>query len=307
MNRKHISFLLVLLIFISMMVTSAYAETLNASDVYYVTDNANVLSQTTVERIKNYNGALEQQCDGAQIVVATVKYTGGVDSDVYAMKLFNNWGIGSQDYNNGILILLVTEENKYYVQCGLGIDVDSLSDSLGSDLNKFETLFDNKEYDEAVTTLFDGMITWFDTQYTSSVAMADQYITNNDSYGSYGSGVDLFSMICTLIFLYIFFHAIIRSIRRTHYIRTGTWLPMFLLFGSRKPYWGFRPGIHNYYDFYNPTTYHSNQNYSNNSFHSGFTGGSFHSGSSGGFGGSGFGGGMGHGGGGFGGGGFGRR
>lgn len=306
MKRKHISILLILIIVISLTAISANAETLNASDVYYVTDNANVLSQSTVEKIKNYNGALEQQCNGAQIVVATVKYTGGVDSDVYAMKLFNNWGIGSQDYNNGILILLVTEENKYYVQCGLGIDVESLSDSLGSDLNTFETLFDNKEYDKAVQTLFDGMITWFDTQYTSSVAMADQYITNNDSSGSYASGVDLFSLICTLIFLYIFFHAIIRSIRRTHYVRTGTWLPMYLLFGPRRPYWGYRPGMHNYYDFYNPTTYHHTNTFhtNNNSFHSGFNSGSFHSG---GFGGSGFGGGMGHGGGGFGGGGFGRR
>ena len=52
-----------------------HAETLNASDVYYVTDNANVLSQSTVEKIKNFNGALEQQCSGAHVVVATVKYT----------------------------------------------------------------------------------------------------------------------------------------------------------------------------------------------------------------------------------------
>ena len=232
-----------------------HAETLNASDVYYVTDNANVLSQSTVEKIKNFNGALEQQCSGAQVVVATVKYTGGFSSDEYAMKLFNSWGIGSSDYNNGILILLVTEENKfiagilillvteenkYYIQCGLGIDVDSLADSLGDDLNKFENYFDAGKYDQAVNTVFDGILEWFDTQYTANVSHADQYITNSDSYGEYGSSVDLFSLIFTLIFLYVFFHAIVRSIRRTHYIRTGTWLPYFLFFGPRRPYWGYQ-------------------------------------------------------------------
>ena len=299
MRTRFIHVLIVLIMITSFLVIPIHAETLNASDVYYVTDNADVLSQSTVEKIKNFNGALEQQCSGAQIVVATVKYTGGFSSDEYAMKLFNSWGIGSSDYNNGILILLVTEENKYYIQCGLGIDVDSLADSLGEDLNKFEDYFDAGKYDQAVNTIFDGMLEWFDTQYTANVSHADQYITNSDTYGEYGSSVDLFSLICTLIFLYIFFHAIVRSIRRTHYIRTGTWLPYFLFFGPRRPYWGYHTGMHNYYDFYNPSSHHSN-------FTGGSSWGSF-GGSSHGGGFGGFGGGMGHGGGGFGGGGFGRR
>lgn len=298
--KKRFLHLLCVLVIIGLSSLSVFAETLNVSEIYYVTDNANVLSQTTVEKIKNYNGALEQQCNGAQVVVATVKYTGGLDSDEYAMQLFNSWGVGSSDYNNGILILLVTEEKKYYVQCGLGIDVDSLADSLGNDLNKFESYFDSGEYDKAINTLFDGILEWYDTQYTANVSNADQYITNSDTYGEYGTGVDVFSMLCTILFLYIFFNAIIRSIRRTHYIRTGTWLPWFLLFGPRRPYWGFHTGMHNYYDYYNPHSSHS--------YHSGFTGGNIFGGSghSGGFG-SGFGGGIGHGGGGFGGGGFGRR
>ena len=58
-----------------------HAETLNASDVYYVTDNANVLSQSTVEKIKNFNGALEQQCCQA----------GTAEGPLLRPKLLDDW------------------------------------------------------------------------------------------------------------------------------------------------------------------------------------------------------------------------
>ena len=91
--KKLFTFILALLLMLSLGV-SAYAV-VEQSDSFYVADYANVLKASTEQRICDYNGALEQQCSGAQIVVVTVDYLDGMYCDDYAYELFNTWGVGS--------------------------------------------------------------------------------------------------------------------------------------------------------------------------------------------------------------------
>ena len=106
--KNFFAFLTALVLMLSLGV-SAYAV-VDKSDSFYVADYANVLSADTEQRICDYNGALEQQCNGAQIVVVTVDYLGGMYCDEYAYQLFNDWGVGSSEYNNGMLLLLAVQE-----------------------------------------------------------------------------------------------------------------------------------------------------------------------------------------------------
>lgn len=140
------------------------------SESFYAADYANVLSNATEEMIINYNGALETQCQGAQIVVVTVDYLDGMYSDEYAYQLFNDWGVGSSEYNNGMLLLLATQENKAWLAYGMGLN--SLID--GDDVDKlledyFWKDFDRGNYDKAVTQLFEALLEWYDDKYDSSV------------------------------------------------------------------------------------------------------------------------------------------
>ena len=109
MMKKTFSFILALCLFLSLGV-SAFAV-VDQSESFYGADYSNVLSNDTEQMIINYNGSLEQQCQGAQIVVVTVDYLDGMYSDEYAYQLFNDWGVGSADYNNGMLLLLAIQEN----------------------------------------------------------------------------------------------------------------------------------------------------------------------------------------------------
>ena len=77
---------------------------------FYAVDDAGVLSAQTEEKLAEYNAVLENECSGAQLVVATVSYL-DEDADIYATRLMNSWGVGS---DNGVLLLLVTA-------CVLGI------------------------------------------------------------------------------------------------------------------------------------------------------------------------------------------
>lgn len=273
---------------------------------FYVTDCAEVLSAETEQLIINYNGALEKQCNGAQIAVVTVKYLDGMYCDEYAYQLFNDWGIGSSQYNNGMLLLLATEENKAWLAYGLGLngclDEDTVDDMLE---DHFWSKFDRGRYDEAVTELFMELLEWYDDEYSAQTAYSGNsnqyyYGSNNGYNANYqtGGGVSVLSGIIRILVVIAIFNAIFGGGSRRG---GGSWLPWYLFFNSvnrnrRYDYRGhnsYRSG-HSGYGGYGSRWSGS---------HGGFSGGS------GGFGGhsGGFGGGRGHGGGGFSGGGGGRR
>lgn len=90
-----------------------------------VVDDANILSDSTTQTIVDLNNQLQSSCNGAQIGVLTVDYTGNYSTEDYATQAFNAWGIGSASENNGVLILLVMEspiyeDGDYYVTYGDG-------------------------------------------------------------------------------------------------------------------------------------------------------------------------------------------
>lgn len=304
-TKRIISFIAALLLCAAMR-TSAYAL-VSPSDEFYVTDSANVLSNETEQMIINYNGALEQQCSGAQIVVVTVDYLGGMYCDEYAYQLFNDWGVGSSEYNNGMLLLLAVQENKAWLAYGLGLnslisssDVDDMLDEY------FWDDFDSGDYDEAVTALFKALLNWYDEHYDSSTASAGQVQSGTYSqpqdkddgyYSSYGRSSSSLGGIIRVIVILLILSAIFGGGGRGR--GGGSWLPWLLLFGSRS-----NRGRNDRHDW--PPR--GGGGFGGGGFGGGFGGrsGGFGGGRGGGFGG-GFGGGSGHGGGGFSGGGGGRR
>ena len=293
MMKKTFSFILALCLFLSLGV-SAFAV-VDQSESFYVADYSNVLSNDTEQMIINYNGALEQQCQGAQIVVVTVDYLDGMYSDEYAYQLFNDWGVGSADYNNGMLLLLAIQENKAWLAYGLGLSSLIDGDQVDSLLDKyFWKDFDRGNYDEAVTSLFNALLAWYDEQYDAQVVQSGTSVSSgNEYYTGYsqpsfgerlshvlGSIIEILVVIAVLSMLF-------GGGRRGR--GAGSWLPWFLLFNSRSNDRRRDPW--------------DNDRRGGPRGPGGFGGGGF---GGGGFGG-GFGGGSGHGGGGFSGGGGGRR
>ena len=210
-----------------------------------------MLSRSTEEMIVNYNGALEQQCQGAQIVVVTVDYLDGLSTDAYAYQLFNSWGVGSSEYNNGMLLLLAVQEGKAWLAYGLGLNSVLSSQSVDDMLDEyFWTDFDNGDYDSAVTKLFNALLKWYDDEYSSSVASAgtaqtnNSYpsgSTNNGHYNTYGVSYAIRRIVrigITVLILLAIFGGNGRG------RGGGSWLPWLLLFSSR----GSRRGWHDWDD-----------------------------------------------------------
>ena len=122
----------------------------SATEQFYVNDYANVLSQETRDDIVLKNDNLYAST-GAQIVVATIDFLDGYEIEDYAKAMFDAWGIGDKNKNNGILILLVIGEENYWVMQGKGLEDTLSSGVIKSILDQdMEDAFAQGDYDTAV-------------------------------------------------------------------------------------------------------------------------------------------------------------
>jgi len=329
MKKKLLSLILVLILSLTLFCTAALAVVSQSAE-YYVNDSAGVLSDGLKSDIISVNGELEYYCKGAQVVVVTVKYLDGMYSDEYAMQLHNDWRVGDSAENNGMLLLLATEENKAWLSVGAGISGSFTSETANEYLdNYFWDDFDNGDYNAAVVSLFPQLMLWYEdyynTDFFSSVydtsEPADEYspdsFPNGGTQPSSSWGLGIFGIIgvilsfvfrnpIIIIIVIIIIFAIKSDKRKYTAYHSHMGIPM-----APYHFWYLWSGPHhNWNDWDN----NSHWNGGGGSSGGGSSGGGSSSGGShggfGGFGGGGFGGGhggFGGGGGGFSGGGGGRR
>lgn len=149
-----------------------------------VVDDANILSDSTTQTIVDLNNQLQSSCNGAQIGVLTVDYTGNYSTEDYATQAFNAWGIGSASENNGVLILLVMEspiyeDGDYYVTYGDGFRNTTLESQASALAQTMEDDFVRQDYDDAVTTCAQNVAQTIADIYGVSLSDGN---TNNGSY-----------------------------------------------------------------------------------------------------------------------------
>ncbi len=88
----------------------------------YVYDGADALSIKAEEELLAVGGAVEANCNGAQITCAVVPSMDGEDIEGYANRLFREWGIGSDDEDNGVLLLIAMREREARIEVGYGLE-----------------------------------------------------------------------------------------------------------------------------------------------------------------------------------------
>lgn len=313
--KKILTVFLTVIVILS--IASPALAVVGQSEKYYAADYADVLSEELEDRIVDANADLEQRCDGAQIVVVTVNYLDGMYSDEYAMTLFNSWGVGSGEYNNGMLLLLGIKENKGWLTVGKGISGVFTDDMANEYLDDYLwPEFDRGNYEAAVECLLDELFAWYAGFYhvTGDASddggaipelVLDAYEQDRRSRQMERTMDNLSAIFRIIVIALIIIFYISRNDRRRHnaYYRSMHVTPppyfFWYMFNRARPY-------RNWVDpsFRNNRNDRDHRPPGGGGFGGGHGGGF---GGFGGFGGGGHGGGFGGGGGGFGGGGGGRR
>ncbi|MCL6740807.1 TPM domain-containing protein [Sphingomonas sp. RB56-2] len=115
-----------LLLFIS---AAAYAQTFPKL-TGRVVDQAGLLTPAQVVDIGSKSEALEQRT-GRQFVVATVNSLEGRTIEDYGYRLGRAWGIGNEQKDDGVILLVAPKERKVRIETGYGARV-FLTDAVSS-------------------------------------------------------------------------------------------------------------------------------------------------------------------------------
>jgi uncharacterized protein len=159
MQKRRFGTAIVALVLAVLLSLTCFADisVVEASDAFYVSDYADVLSTDTENYIVQTGSAL-CEATGAEFVVVTVDFLGGAEIEDYATKLFNSWKLGDPTKNNGLLLLLAIGEDNYWAMQGKGLESSLTSGTIGELLNQYlEPEFAEGNYDAGVRAVYDAL------------------------------------------------------------------------------------------------------------------------------------------------------
>lgn len=118
--KRTLSFLLVLLC-----MRPAFAQDLEQiiknKPNRLVNDFASVLSGNEQQQLENKLDSFDHKTS-TQIAIVVINELKGLKLEETATRLFNAWGIGQRDKNNGLLVMAVINERKVRIEVGRGLE-----------------------------------------------------------------------------------------------------------------------------------------------------------------------------------------
>jgi uncharacterized protein len=121
----------------------------------YVNDFAGVLDASTQAQLNALCQQVDQKAQ-AQIAVVMVKSLDGQDAVSYAVALYQKWGIGAKGAtgkDRGVLILLATQDHKYWTTVGYGLEPILPDGKVGGFGREMVPLLRSGNYAGAVTLM----------------------------------------------------------------------------------------------------------------------------------------------------------
>jgi uncharacterized protein len=145
------------LLFFVITITSILTSTISAFGTVdipvpkmHVNDRAGIIDNQTENRLNAFLSELETKT-GAQMIVLTVKTTGGVPVDQFSIEIANNWKLGQVEQDNGILMVIAKNDRKYSIEVGSGLErilTNEFCEEIGTAL--FIPNFRNDKYNEGI-------------------------------------------------------------------------------------------------------------------------------------------------------------
>ena len=214
------------------------APKISVSDTNAVADHADILSADTEDYINSVSTQLQEAC-GAQIGVYTLEdMIGNSTMEGVAYEVFNTWGLGDAEQDNGVLLLLAPYEadgGDYYIMRGDGLESQLSYSTLNSILqDDLEPNWVKGDYDtgtqRAVSSIANRLCRIYGVSLSDSSAGA-----GSASYDR--GGADLMQWILIL------FAVILVIVLITNLMRPGGWGaprrrrrgPVFFVMPPRRP------------------------------------------------------------------------
>ncbi|MEN8157724.1 MAG: TPM domain-containing protein [Bacteroidota bacterium] len=156
----------------------------------WVNDYAGLFNKTQVSQLQQKLNAFEYR-SSTQIFVVTLDNNGGYPASMLAPMIGEQWRVGQQGKDNGIVILVDMQDRDLFISTGYGNEA-YVTDLLAGRIVDKEIVpnFKQGAYYEGVNAATDVLISLLEGKFT-----ADQYRKQTSSGGGAGIGGILFMII----------------------------------------------------------------------------------------------------------------
>jgi len=186
----------------------------------FVNDYVGILTPQAKAQIESIAREVETKTH-AEIAVAIIRTTAPLGLSDYAVKLFKTWGIGTENMDNGVLVLVSIGDRKVRIEVGYGLE-GALTD-LKSQLIINELIvpaFREGNFDRGILSCVNAVAKIIATEYGVEL---DTYSKTLDTTAGTKKTRRRGGGLATLLFFILIFG-----------FRFGT---MFFLMGSGSSYW----------------------------------------------------------------------
>lgn len=135
----------------------------------WVTDMANIISDSTETQLNQMISELESK-NGTEIAVVTVpETTPSASPKAFTTELFNHWGIGKADEDNGLLFLVSVGDRRVEIETGYGIEPILPDAKVGNIIeNQITPRFKQGDFDGGVLAGTKALINTLQSKSTDS-------------------------------------------------------------------------------------------------------------------------------------------
>ena len=195
-----------------------------------VNDFAGMLSQSEQARLeqklRNYNDTTS-----SAIVVVTVNSTNGMDVAQYTTELAHRWGVGREDVDNGLVILVSKNDRRINIATGYGME-GVVPDALAKRIieQEIEPRFREGNFYGGLDAATDTIIKLASGEYVA------------EDVGEEGPPAGSFLLPLLVLFFLVIFPILRMRAFRKHHLgsnrRSMSWLSMILLMSSMNRHKG---------------------------------------------------------------------
>jgi len=117
----------------------------------FINDFSGVLSRSAVASLSGLCQDIKNKT-GVEVSVVVIDSVSPFELEDYAVKLFEKWGIGEKNKDNGVLFILAAKDRKMRIEVGYGLEGILTDGYCGETLDMVIPYFKNGEYDQGVMT-----------------------------------------------------------------------------------------------------------------------------------------------------------
>ena len=193
--KKLFVFMLAMLCFCQVAFADEISNPAPQTDIY-LNDGANMLSADAKDQLLTASKDLHEQT-GTQFVIVTVPSLNGQSIEEYSNDLFNNWGIGDKDRNNGVLLLISKDDKKFRIEVGSGLEGTLTDAYCNNELSILKDNFKKGDFDTGVLTVSKDIC--------SSISSGEEVTSNSHKLTEMQKEILLVVVILLIIIIIILF------------------------------------------------------------------------------------------------------